>query len=155
MHSGVNVVISTFNDKMISYRWVKYLIVGSSGVLVNIFFLWLLTENFGIYYLLASPVAIEISVLNNFILNDHWTWGDRTKKGKWGYAGRLLKYNFSVSIAAIIGNILILAVLKELFGWNYLLANLTGIGVASIINYLVSDRWTFKEKMVNGGIENA
>ena len=94
--------------------------------------------------MIASLISIELSVINNFIWNDLWTWGDRPKSGGWGYFRRLMKYNLSTSVAAVIGNLIILAVLKEHFGWNYLLANLVGIGVGIVINYFMNDRWTFR-----------
>ena len=116
--------------------------------------LWFFKELIGLYYLFASLLSIELSVINNFIWNDLWTWGDRPKSGGWGYFKRLLKYNLSASVAAVIGNLSVLAVLKEQFGWHYLLANLVGIGVAVVINYVVNDRWTFRDKQEEIEAEN-
>ncbi len=105
--------------------------------------------------MIASLLSIELSVLNNFVWNDMWTWGDRSKSGGWGYFRRLLKYNLSASVAAVIGNLILLAVLKEYFGWNYLLANLVGIGAGIVINYIVNDRWTFRDTSGEVGAENS
>ena len=133
-------------SKLFSHRFFKFSAVGFSGLIVNMSLLWFFKELIGLYYLFASLLSIELSVINNFIWNDLWTWGDRQKSGGWGYFKRLLKYNLSASVAAVIGNLLVLVVLKEQFGWNYLLANLVGIGVAVVINYVVNDRWTFRDK---------
>ena len=134
-------------------RFVKFAIVGGSGLLVNMFFLWFLKEMAGLHYLFASIIAIELSVLNNFVWNNFWTWGDRQKAEGWDYLRRLVKYNLSVSVAALIGNIAVLVALKEIFGWNYLLANLIGISIGMIINFIINDLWTLRERPVRGGVE--
>ena len=53
-------------------------LVGSSGVIVNLLFVWLtllLIDDESI----ASAIGIFVSVFTNF-LNDAWTWGDRHKR---------------------------------------------------------------------------
>ena len=58
-------------------RLIKFAIVGTSGVVVNLGLLYILVEWFGLYYMLAAVISIGSSVLSNFILNDKWTWRDR------------------------------------------------------------------------------
>ena len=57
-------------------RFLKYGTVGASGVLVNMGCLFLLADAIGIHTNLAALLAIECSVLNNFMWNEVWT-GDR------------------------------------------------------------------------------
>ena len=147
--------LQMIRSKLLSLRIVKFGAVGFSGLLVNMFLLWFFKEIIGLYYMIASLISIELSVINNFVWNDLWTWGDRAKTGGWGYFRRLLKYNLSASVAAVIGNLIVLAAFKEYFGWNYLLANLAGIGVGIIINYVVNDRWTFRVTRGEAGAENS
>ena len=147
--------LQLIKPKLFSLRILKFSAVGFSGLIVNMFFLWFFKEIIGLYYMIASILSIELSILNNFIWNDLWTWGDRAKSGGWGYFRRLLKYNLSASVAAIIGNLVVLVSLKEYFGWNYLLANLAGIGVGIVINYVVNDLWTFHETKREVSSENS
>ena len=58
-------------------RFIKFSIVGSIGVGVNLGLLYILVEWFGLYYMLAAAISIGASVVSNFILNDKWTWRDR------------------------------------------------------------------------------
>ena len=58
-------------------RLIKFAIVGTSGVVVNLGLLYILVEWFGLYYMLAAVISIGSSVLSNYILNDKWTWRDR------------------------------------------------------------------------------
>jgi dolichol-phosphate mannosyltransferase len=126
-------------------RIAKFCMVGAWGFVVNMFFLWLFTETVGLFYLLSSLIAIEISLLNNFVLNDLWTWRDRGKEGKREYFKRMLQYHVTAS-AAMLANVAILWVLTELFGVYYLVSNVFGILCGSALNFFLNDRWTFKHK---------
>ena len=125
------------------YRALKFAIVGASGILVNEFMLWFLTEHFLLFYLISSIFAIELSILSNFLLNDLWTFGDRRVPGFSNTIKRLLKYNaISWSTGSI--NWFVLASLKEFLGIYYLIANLIGIFVAFIGNLLLSSLWAWR-----------
>ena len=126
-------------------RIAKFCLVGAWGFLVNMFFLWFLTETVGLFYLFSSVIAIEISLLNNFVLNALWTWHDRGKEGKKEYFKRMLQYHVTAS-AAMLTNIAILWILTELFDVYYLASNVFGILCGSALNFFVNDRWTFKHK---------
>jgi len=117
--------------------------VGSSGFLVNMFFLWFFTEVVRIYYLFSSLIAIELSIINNYVLNDLWTWHDRGKEGKSEYFKRMFKYHVFAS-AALLTNILILWFLTEILHIYYLLSNVFGILAGTLLNFFLNDRWTFR-----------
>jgi putative flippase GtrA len=57
-------------------RFAKFGAVGASGVIVNLGTLALL-RRLGVHTNLASAVAIELSILSNFLINHLWTFGDR------------------------------------------------------------------------------
>jgi dolichol-phosphate mannosyltransferase len=126
-------------------RIVKFGLVGAWGFVVNMFLLWFLTENVGLFYLFSSLIAIEISLLSNYVFNDLWTWHDRGKGGKKEYFKRMLQYHVTAS-AAMLTNIAILWSLTELFDVYYLASNVFGILCGSVLNFFVNDRWTFKHK---------
>jgi dolichol-phosphate mannosyltransferase len=122
-------------------KLIRFCIVGASGIIVNLGILYFLTECVGIYYLLSSAIAIEISIITNFILNNYWTW-KRKHKGFWKRLGQFQL----VSLSALIINEGILFSLTELFGVWYLVAQLVGIVVATGVNFIVNNKWTFRNK---------
>ncbi len=126
-------------------RLVKFGLVGGWGFAVNMFFLWLLTEVAGLYYLFSSIAAIEISLVNNYVLNDLWTWRDRGKAGKKEYFKRMFRYHIAAS-AAMLVNVCVLWALTELAGLHYLASNVLGILCGMALNFSVNDRWTFKHR---------
>lgn len=74
-------------------RFLKFSLVGLSGVFVNLGLLWFLTEVVGIYYVVSNIIAVEVSIISNFILNDLWTWRDRRDPGLLNFLKRLAAFN--------------------------------------------------------------
>jgi dolichol-phosphate mannosyltransferase len=128
-------------SSLLNIRLLKFSVVGISGVGVNMGVLYFLTEHVHIPYLISSIIAIEISIITNFLLNDLWTWKDRIKKK---YIYRIIQYHISVGITAVFVNWLLLLILTEVFGLYYLLSNLIGIAMGTFANYIINDVWTFK-----------
>jgi dolichol-phosphate mannosyltransferase len=74
-------------------RFARFAAVGASGVAVNLSALALLAGALGLHEVLASALAIEVSILWNFVLNDAFTFRDRNAGAAAGPLGRLLRYN--------------------------------------------------------------
>jgi len=53
---------------------VKFNLVSLAGLGLNMGVLWLLTEVFGIYYLLSNLCGIAVATLWNYLVNTWWTW---------------------------------------------------------------------------------
>jgi dolichol-phosphate mannosyltransferase len=123
-------------------RFIKFAVVGVSGIFVNEGLLALFTEVYGLKVEVAGAIAIEASILSNFFLNNFWTWQDSHDKS---FTMRLLQYH-SVSIIAGVVNYLILVGLTML-GMHHLIANLIGIGFATLINFILNNHWTFAKKI--------
>ena len=122
-------------------RFIKFNLVGLTGVLVNEGLLVLLVYA-GFYYIYASAVAIEISILSNFVLNDFWTFRDR-RHGR--IATRLLKFNGLMLIGLAV-NLAILYLGTDYLSVNYAVSNLVGIGVAFLVRYWLSVRYAWIKK---------
>jgi len=136
-------VFSLMRRKGELLRFVKFCLVGASGVLVNMGLLWLLTELAGLFYLLSAAISIETSIITNFILNDRFTFPDRRAAGAGHFLRRLVKFNI-ISLAGLGVNLGILWLLTSVFGVYYLLSNLCGIAAATLWNYLANIGWTWR-----------
>ncbi|MFC2060177.1 glycosyltransferase [Chloroflexota bacterium] len=124
-------------------RFVKFCLVGLSGVLVNLGLLYLLVEWVGLFYLLSAAISIESSIVSNFILNNFFTFSDRRLPGIRLFVNRLLKFNL-VSLSTIAVNVGVLWLLTEVLGIYYLASEIGGIAVATVWNYLFNIGWTWK-----------
>lgn len=127
-------------------RFIKFCLVGTSGVLVNEGLLWLFTNVVGLFYLISAAIAIETSIINNFILNDVWTFRDRRTPGMTARLVRLLKFNL-VSAVGIGINMGVLWTCTEVLGIHYLISNLCGIAAAMLWNFIINLSWTWRRVM--------
>jgi len=80
-----------------SKTFIKFALVGASGIMVNLGTLTLLL-GLGINRYLASPMAIEMSIISNFLLNNAWPFRWRNLAG--GLCLRGMKFNL-VSLPAL------------------------------------------------------
>jgi len=125
--------------RALEFRPIKFAIVGTSGILVNEAVLWFLVSFKILPVYLASPIAIELSIINNFILNDIWTFR-RYRSGS--FILRLFKYHIAVAIGGIINYVILLTL--TFLGVYFLLANLVGIFMGYVANYLLSEVMVWK-----------
>jgi dolichol-phosphate mannosyltransferase len=126
-------------------RIFKFGIVGLSGIVVNLGVLYLFVEYFILNKDLASPIAIEFSILNNFIWNDLWTFGsaeDQKVSSRWH---RFVAFNI-VSVGGAAINYGIFLVLTAWFSVYYLAAQLIGILIAFVWNFLINRRVTWTRR---------
>ncbi len=129
-----------FRDREEWIRFLRFGVVGISGVGVNQGMLYLLFEFVHLPFYLSSFLAIETSIVTNFLLNDNWTW---RKKRSGRVLIRLLRYNISAAFSSIFITMSALLFFKEWVGIPYLIANLLGIGFGMISNFLVNSAWTY------------
>jgi len=55
-------------------RMTKYSIIGSCGLAIHTFILWVLTDLGGLYYLISNLGAAALTMLFNFTMNKKWTF---------------------------------------------------------------------------------
>ena len=124
-------------------RFFKFCAVGLSGVGVNMGLLWLLTEYAGFQYLYSAIIAIETSIITNFLLNNYFTFRGRNKPGTKPFFQRLLKFNL-VSLVGLGINLGLLSLFTEVFGIYYLVSNIIAIIIVTMWNYLMNTWWTWQ-----------
>jgi putative flippase GtrA len=125
----------------LAQRFQKFIVVGAAGLAVNQAFLLLLHGGAGTRVAIASPVAIFISMVATFMLNERWTWHDR---GSAPIVHRLFMY-FPINTVGLVINFAVLRILYEDHGVHYLLANLVGAGIAAIWNFVLNNIVTWRD----------
>ncbi len=124
-------------------RFIKYLLVGLSGVLVNMGLLVLLTEAIGLFYAISAVIAIETSIINNFTWNELWTFRDRRTAKLASIFSRMFKFNF-ISLLGLGINMGILILMTEVGDIYYLVSEAFGIAVATLFNFIFNKWWTWQ-----------
>jgi dolichol-phosphate mannosyltransferase len=95
----------------------------------------------GVRLELASPAAIEVAIVFNYVLNASWTFARRAVQG--GRVARFVRFHFVAAAAGLV-NYAILLLLARVFGVWYVAANLAGIGAATLVNYSLNSLWTWR-----------
>lgn len=126
-------------------RFLRYCIVGFSGIFVNEGALTFFTEVSNLYYVYSSCLSVELAIISNFILNDFFTFRDISNHQP-GLSRRLMrfvKFNLICAIGAIL-NVVALWALTDLARIHYLLSNLVGIGISTLWNYGLNSNITWR-----------
>ena len=125
-----------------SKTFLKFATVGAVGVVVNLASFTVLM-NLGLSKYLASPLAIEVSIITNFLFNNYWTFSQRDMNDRIHIRG--LKFNMVSFIALAISysTFLLLSVLDP--SGIPQVHQAIGIIPATLVNYFLNSYWTFKE----------
>jgi putative flippase GtrA len=126
-------------------RWFAFYSVGALGFAVQLVTLATLKSLLGLDYLVATGLAVEVSVLHNFLWHERWTWADRTGIEAGGVFDRLVRFHAATAIISIVGNMVGTWLLVSTFDLHYLVANLLAVLSCSILNFFVSDLMVFRK----------
>ncbi|MEH2043598.1 glycosyltransferase [Nostoc sp.] len=122
-------------------RFLRFGLVGFSGVFVDMAILYLLSDPTTLAWPLTRSkiIAGEIAILNNFFWNDAWTFADvSAKQQEWQQRlKRFMKFN-AICLAGLVLNVLILNLIFNFIIPNRYIANFIAIAVATIWNFWVN-----------------
>ena len=122
-------------------RFLRFGLVGLSGVFVDMLILYLLSDptTLALPLTRSKIIAGEIAIFNNFLWNDAWTFADVSMQQK-GWKPRLkrfLKFNV-VCLAGLLLNVVILNLVFNFLIPNRYIANFIAIAIATIWNFWVN-----------------
>lgn len=124
---------------LVARRFQKFLVVGAVGLAVNQGMLFVLHQGLGSHLVVSSVIAIFLSMLVTFLLNERWTWHDR---GSGPLTGRVVKY-FPINLIGLVINVVVLKLLVSEANVHYLIANLFGAGIAALWNFVLNNHFTW------------
>ncbi len=128
--------------KMPIERFMRFGLVGLSGVFVDMTILYLLhdPQALGLPLTRSKIIASEIAIVNNFLWNDRWTFGDISSQqsGLQKRIKRFIKFNL-VCLIGLGLNVAILNILVNYAGVkDYRVANLVAIAIVTIWNFWIN-----------------
>jgi dolichol-phosphate mannosyltransferase len=117
-------------------RFFRFGVVGFSGVFVDMGVFYLLRTLLGLGLTRSAIFSAEVAIINNFLWNDFWTFGDiaRRQPGKRQRLKRLIKFHV-ICLAGLILNVLIVNFLFNVFKINEYLAKLIAIALVTVWNF--------------------
>ncbi|MGA7378884.1 MAG: GtrA family protein [Candidatus Sulfotelmatobacter sp.] len=127
-------------------RWLRFNLVGGIGIAVQLVLLFLLKSILHFNYLAATGLAVEATVIHNFVWHERFTWADRLQPSWRNSLQRLLRFNFANGAVSMAGNLGLMKLMVDIGHMNYLVANAIAIALCSLVNFIVSNEYVFDQR---------
>jgi dolichol-phosphate mannosyltransferase len=124
----------------------RFYTVGATGLLLNYVISMMLTKGIisNFWYLQASAIGIILSITSNFFLNKIWTFEDRNLSPR----KTLKQYGMFLGLSTVGAVVqLMLLYLFVQSGFQYTASLVLAVAAASVSNFLLNKKWTFREKI--------
>jgi putative flippase GtrA len=120
-------------------RFAVFVLVGGCCLALNTVALWVMTSLLGIHYLLSTMVAFFAITPLGFWMNKMLTFRTRRE-----YAPIELPRYFTAMALSFAANLALMYLLVSVLGVWYLGASLIVAVLLVSLNFLTSDRWSFR-----------
>ena len=131
-------------------RWGKFNLVGAVGMAVQLGVLTVFNRAVPGHYMVGTAVAIEITLLHNFMWHLRYTWRERIHNVRGLLAGQFIRFHLSNGLVSMVGSLALMPVLVAGARIPVLAANAIAILCCSIANFLLGDRWAFVDVASRG-----
>ena len=121
-------------------RFAAFCLVGGLCLALNTLTLWALTSGLGLHYLVSTVIAFSTITPFGFLLNKALTF--RTHRRH--VPVELPRY-FAAMTASFLANLALMYLLVSVLGVWYVAASLLVAVTLVIVNFLTSDRWSFRD----------
>ena len=130
--------MSEFFSKTFLLKFLKFGLVGFSGVFVDFGITYLTKEKLHVPKYLANAIGFTTAATTNYFLNRIWTFESTNPEIGWEYTQFL-----TISLIGLGINTLILWLLVSRFKMNFYVAKIFAIAVVTIWNFLANNYITF------------
>ena len=125
-------------------RWGKFNLDGALGMVLQLGALAILNRIAPSHYLWASTLALELTLLHNFVWHLHYTWRERRAEST--VLAQLSRFHLSNGLVSMVGNLVLMRLLVQQARMPVLAVNLIAIVCCSIANFCLGEGWAFAAK---------
>ena len=125
-------------------RFLKYALVGFTGLIVSNLILLLSLKYIGLSPEKSVAASIEVSIITNFFLNNYWTFKENKLKGIWPLSRGIVTFH-AICLGGAIINQAIALKFSVNHGINLYFANALGYIIAAVWNYAINVGITWKQ----------
>ena len=124
---------------IIFIRFVRFAIVGVSGMVVDFGVTWLCKEKLRWNKYVSNSIGFVLAATNNYLWNRMWTFESESPE--------VAREYFLFILIALIGlglNNLVIYLLHGKLRWNFYLSKLLAIGCVTLWNFIMNYVFTFQ-----------
>ena len=125
-------------DKIIFLRFIKFCIIGFSGMVIDFGITWLLKEKVKINKYIANSCGFTLAASSNYLWNRIWTFRSQNS-----HIGTEYLSFFAISLIGLGLNNLIIWILSDKLKWNFYLSKVIAIGAVTLWNFGMNFLITF------------
>jgi dolichol-phosphate mannosyltransferase len=133
-------------------QFVKFCLVGGSGVIVDMAVLYLLADPKMLHWSVtpAKICSAEVAMLNNFLWNEVWTFrGTVEARVNGGLLSRLLGFHGICGIGLVLA-VFFLNIFHTWLGFNLYISNFVAILLVTLWNFGMNARFNWRVAPHNG-----
>jgi dolichol-phosphate mannosyltransferase len=141
----LGLILSKLAGDLVSVRFLMFMMVGASGVVVHMAALFTLIETFGVEFTIAQTAATFVAMTSNFWLNNRLTYRDRRLTGFAALRGLLTFY--LVCGFGVVANVGVASLIYREDGGALLIgiAGAAGAVMGAVWNYAASSVLTWRK----------
>lgn len=126
-------------DRIIIIKFLKFCVVGFSGMLIDFGTTWLLKEKARVNKYIANSTGFILAATSNYIWNRIWTFNSKSNEIAIEYFSFIL-----ISVAGLGINNLVIYLFNDKLKFNFYLSKLIAIGVVTLWNFAMNFLITFR-----------
>lgn len=130
--------LSSMLSRDLLFKFLKFGVVGFSGVFVDFGITWICKEWIKIQRFVANAIGFSIAATSNYFLNRVWTFESHNPHV-------MVEFSqfFIISMIGLLINTVIIWILDRKFSVNFYLAKLIAIGIVTLWNFAANSYITF------------
>lgn len=119
-------------------KFLKFGLVGASGVLIDFFFTYVCKEKLGYNKYVSNSIGFIIAASSNYWFNRVWSFESTNPDISGEYLGFV-----GVALVGLLINTAVLWLINEKVGLNFYLSKVLAIGVTTIWNFTINYFFVF------------
>lgn len=120
------------------YKFIRFGLVGFSGIFVDFGTTFLLKEKLKIHKYLANSCGFLLATISNYLLNRYWTFQSTDPKA-FEQFGKF----FAIALVGLLFNNLIIYLLNDKLKINFYISKVFAIAAVSLWNFFANYIYTF------------
>lgn len=125
-------------DKIFILKFIKFCVVGASGMVVDFGVTWILKEKLKVNKYIANSIGFILAATSNYVWNRLWTFQSENS----GIAVEYLSF-IGISIIGLLINNIVVYILNDKLKITFYLSKLFAICVVTLWNFLMNFFFTF------------